>query len=65
MYIPLPAFVSECVLLPVFCGVSHICYSVKANSNLSILCLLAKMGCAFDVVSGGELDECCLPTGGR
>jgi diaminopimelate decarboxylase len=32
-----------------------ICYSVKANSNLSILRLLAKMGCGFDVVSGGEL----------
>jgi diaminopimelate decarboxylase len=32
-----------------------ICYSVKANSNLSILRLLAKEGCGFDVVSGGEL----------
>ncbi|HEV7219996.1 MAG: diaminopimelate decarboxylase [Terriglobales bacterium] len=32
-----------------------ICYSVKANSNLSILKLLAKSGCGFDVVSGGEL----------
>ncbi len=32
-----------------------ICYSVKANSNLSILRLLAKVGCGFDVVSGGEL----------
>jgi diaminopimelate decarboxylase len=32
-----------------------ICYSVKANSNLSILRLLAGMGCGFDVVSGGEL----------
>jgi diaminopimelate decarboxylase len=28
---------------------------VKANSNLSILRLLAKAGCGFDVVSGGEL----------
>jgi diaminopimelate decarboxylase len=34
-----------------------ICYSVKANSNLSILRLLAKKGCGFDVVSGGELDR--------
>ena len=34
-----------------------ICYSVKANSNLSILKLLAKEGCGFDVVSGGELDR--------
>lgn len=40
-----------------FRGVSHICYSVKANSNLTILQLLAKMGCGFDVVSGGELER--------
>lgn len=32
-----------------------ICYSVKANSNLSILRLLGGAGCSFDVVSGGEL----------
>jgi diaminopimelate decarboxylase len=34
-----------------------ICYSVKANSNLSILRLLAGMDCGFDVVSGGELER--------
>lgn len=34
-----------------------ICYSVKANSNLSILRSLARKGCGFDVVSGGELDR--------
>jgi diaminopimelate decarboxylase len=34
-----------------------VCYSVKANSNLSILRLLAAMGCGFDVVSGGELER--------
>jgi diaminopimelate decarboxylase len=34
-----------------------ICYSVKANSNLSILRLLAAMDCGFDVVSGGELER--------
>lgn len=34
-----------------------ICYSVKANSNLSLLRLLAKLGCGFDVVSGGELER--------
>ncbi len=34
-----------------------ICYSVKANSNLSILKLLASLGCGFDVVSGGELQR--------
>jgi diaminopimelate decarboxylase len=39
-----------------FRGIPHgICYSVKANSNLSILRLLEKLGCGFDVVSGGEL----------
>ena len=33
----------------------HIAYAVKANSNLSILKLLAKEGAGFDIVSGGEL----------
>ena len=33
------------------------CYSVKANSNLTILRLLARAGCGFDVVSGGELER--------
>src|SRR5581483_1430871 len=32
-------------------------YSVKANSNLSILRLLGRLGCGFDVVSGGELQR--------
>ncbi len=32
-----------------------ICYSVKANSNLSLLKVLSEEGCSFDVVSGGEL----------
>ncbi len=41
-----------------FQGIPHtICYSVKANSSLSILRLLAKKGCGFDVVSGGELER--------
>lgn len=34
-----------------------ICYSVKANSNLAILSLLARLGSGFDVVSGGELER--------
>jgi diaminopimelate decarboxylase len=34
-----------------------ICYSVKANSNLTILRMLARKGCGFDVVSGGELER--------
>jgi len=32
-----------------------IAYSVKANSNLAVLALLAKLGAGFDIVSGGEL----------
>lgn len=41
-----------------FRSIPHtLCYSVKANSNLSILRLLAKRGCGFDVVSGGELER--------
>src|ERR1700691_4307791 len=41
-----------------FHGVPHtICYSVKANSNVNILRLLARQGCGFDVVSGGELER--------
>jgi diaminopimelate decarboxylase len=41
-----------------FSGVPHtICYSVKANSNVNILRLLARQGCGFDVVSGGELER--------
>ena len=41
-----------------FRSVPHtICYSVKANSALGILRLLARMKCGFDVVSGGELER--------
>ncbi len=37
-------------------GIPHvICYAVKANSTLAVLALLAKEGCGFDIVSGGEL----------
>jgi len=40
---------------------SHtICYSVKANSNLAVLRLLASLGCGFDIVSGGELQRVIL-----
>jgi diaminopimelate decarboxylase len=39
-----------------FGDVPHkVCYAVKANSNLSILRLLAEAGAGFDIVSGGEL----------
>ena len=33
----------------------HVCYAVKANSNIKILRLLAEAGSGFDIVSGGEL----------
>jgi len=37
-------------------GLDHlICFAMKANSNLSILNLLASRGAGFDIVSGGEL----------
>lgn len=41
-----------------FTGLRHtVCYSVKANSNLSILHLLGELGTGFDIVSGGELER--------
>ncbi len=41
-----------------FHSIPHtLCYSVKANSTLGILRLLATMGAGFDVVSGGELER--------
>ncbi len=44
-----------------FRSIAHtICYSVKANSNLSILKLLAESGSGFDIVSGGELERVML-----
>ena len=33
----------------------QICYAVKANSNLAVLNVLARLGAGFDIVSGGEL----------
>ncbi|MGH8539356.1 MAG: diaminopimelate decarboxylase [Stenotrophobium sp.] len=33
----------------------QVCYSVKANSNLAVLNVLARLGSGFDIVSGGEL----------
>ncbi|WP_299083550.1 diaminopimelate decarboxylase [uncultured Paraglaciecola sp.] len=34
-----------------------ICYAVKANSNLAVLNVMAKLGSGFDIVSGGELSR--------
>src|SRR5262245_46901818 len=46
------------VLTTAFRDFPHtICYSVKANSNLSLLRELARLGAGFDVVSGGELER--------
>jgi len=41
-----------------FAGQAHaVCYAVKANSNIAVLALLAKLGAGFDIVSGGELQR--------
>src|SRR5690554_2460969 len=34
-----------------------VCYAVKANSNLAVLNVLAKLGAGFDIVSVGELER--------
>jgi diaminopimelate decarboxylase len=41
-----------------------ICYAVKANSNLAVLDVLRRLGCGFDIVSGGELERV-LAAGGE
>ncbi len=44
------------VFTEAFTDVDHlVCYSVKANSNLAVLKLLADLGAGADIVSGGEL----------
>ena len=45
-------------------GRSLVCYAVKANSNLAILSLFARLGAGFDIVSGGELARV-LAAGGK
>ena len=48
-----------------FKGQAHlICYAVKANSNLAILNLLARLGSGFDIVSIGEMQRV-LAAGGK
>ncbi len=34
-----------------------VCYAVKANSNLAVLNVLARLGSGFDIVSAGELER--------
>lgn len=41
-----------------------VCYAVKANSNIAILNVLARLGSGFDIVSGGELERV-LAAGGE
>jgi diaminopimelate decarboxylase len=43
---------------------SLVCFAVKANSNLAVLNVLARLGAGFDIVSGGELERV-LAAGGR
>jgi diaminopimelate decarboxylase len=39
-------------------GCDHlVCFAVKANSNLAVLDVLARLGAGFDIVSGGELER--------
>jgi len=40
-----------------------ICYAVKANSNIALLNLLARLGSGFDIVSGGELERVLIAGG--
>lgn len=46
-------------------GVEHlVCFAVKANSNLGVLNILARLGSGFDIVSRGELERV-LAAGGE
>ncbi|RKZ98946.1 MAG: diaminopimelate decarboxylase [Gammaproteobacteria bacterium] len=48
-----------------FSSLRHsVCYAVKANSNLAVLNVLARLGSGFDIVSGGELARV-LAAGGQ
>lgn len=48
-----------------FAEVPHqVCFAVKANSNLAVLNVLARLGAGFDIVSGGELERV-LAAGGE
>jgi diaminopimelate decarboxylase len=41
-----------------FSAIPHlVCYAMKANSNLGVLNLFARLGSGFDIVSGGELSR--------
>lgn len=68
-YVGTPAYVySREALEKAYLGYSEalegrdalICFAVKANSNLAVLNVLAKLGAGFDIVSGGELERALL-----
>jgi len=45
-----------CAFDQAFGDIPHcVCYAVKANSNIAVLNVLARLGAGFDIVSGGEL----------
>lgn len=45
-------------------GCPHlVCYAVKANSNIAVLNILAKLGAGFDIVSVGELERVLIAGG--
>jgi diaminopimelate decarboxylase len=47
-----------CAFDAALAGVDHlVCYAVKANSNLAVLNLMARLGSGFDIVSVGELER--------
>jgi diaminopimelate decarboxylase len=49
-----------------FAGRDHmVCYAVKANSNLGVLSVLARLGSGFDIVSVGELERVLRAGGDR
>jgi diaminopimelate decarboxylase len=41
-----------------------VCYGLKANQNIAVIQLLARAGCGFDIVSGGDLERV-LAAGGN
>lgn len=46
-------------------GMPHlVCFAVKANSNIGVLNVLARLGAGFDIVSSGELERV-LAAGGE
>jgi diaminopimelate decarboxylase len=40
-----------------------VCYAVKANSNIAVLNVLARLGAGFDIVSAGELERVLIAGG--